>query len=38
MLWTMTSESVSPDSRQQLIDEVTSLIDGELKKQGFIAG
>jgi hypothetical protein len=38
MLWTMTTESVSPDSRQQLIKEVTGLIDGELKKQGFIAG
>jgi hypothetical protein len=38
MLWTMTSESVSPDSRQQLIKWVAGLIDDELKKQGFIAG
>lgn len=38
MMWTMTTESVNPDSRQQLIDEVTGLIDGELKKQGLIAG
>lgn len=38
LLWTMTSSSVDPDSRQQLISEVTRLIDDELKKQGFIAG
>ena len=38
MLWTLTTESVDPDSRQQLIDEVTRLIDGELQKQGLIAG
>lgn len=37
MLWTMTTESVSPDSRQQLITEVSGLIDGELKRQGFVA-
>ena len=38
MLWTMTTETVDPDSRQQLVDEVTRMIDGELAKQGLIAG
>ena len=38
MLWTMTTASVDPDSRRQIVTEVTRLIDGELKKQGFIAG
>ncbi len=38
MLWTMTTESVNPDSRQQIIQEVTGMIDGELKKEGFVAG
>lgn len=38
MLWTMTTSSVNPDSRQQLVKEVTRLIDSELQKQGFIGG
>ncbi len=38
MLWTMTTETVDPDSRQQLVDQVTRMIDGELAKQGLIAG
>jgi len=38
MLWTMTTESVNPDSRQQIIQEVTRMIDDELKKGGFVGG
>lgn len=38
MLWTMTTESVNPDSRQQIIQEVTRMIDSELKEGGFVAG
>lgn len=36
ILWTMTTESVNPDSRQQVVKEVSGIIHGTLKEQGFI--
>lgn len=36
MVWTMTTESLNPDSRQQVVTELNAIINGNLKEAGFI--
>lgn len=37
MVWTMTTGSLNPDTRRQIAEEVTRMINGEMKKQGFLS-
>lgn len=36
ILWTITTESVNPASREQLVKELDAIIKGELKDAGFV--
>jgi hypothetical protein len=38
IIWTATAESVNPDSRQELVNELIRILGGSLKKDGLIAG